>query len=143
MEEGARYRITLSSEAILVRFLATKLLQRKRTSIQDSPHVYIGHTQIWLDEGIFRSCMVRCPRSLADSSNGINVVDASEFGDRGFKPFHLLIPVCHVYGIDPCNLAVLVELVCECLEAFSVLVGDEDLDATMLLVLGFEDPARK
>jgi len=78
-----------------------------------------------------------CPRSLADSSNGINVVDASEFGDRGLKPLHLLFPVCHVYGIDPSDLAILVELICECLDAFSVLVGDEDLDAMMLLVLGF------
>jgi hypothetical protein len=87
--------------------------------------------------------MMRCPRSLADSSNGINVVDASEFGDRSFKHFHLLVLVCHVYGIDPCNLAVLVELICECSDAFGVLVGDEDLDSTMLLVLGFEELARK
>jgi hypothetical protein len=87
--------------------------------------------------------MMRCPRSLADSSNGINVVDASEFGDRGFKRFHLLVPVCHVYSIKPCDLAILVDLICECLDAFGVLVDDEDLDATMLLVLGFEEPARK
>jgi hypothetical protein len=143
MEEETRYRITLSSEAILVRLLVTKLLQRKGTAIQDSPHVYIGHTQIWLDECIFRSGMMWCPRSFADSSNGINVVDASEFGDGGFKHFYLLVPVCHVYGIDPCDLAILVELICECLDAFSVLVGDEDLDATMLLVFVFEEPARK
>ena len=80
--------------------------------------------------------MMRCPWSLADSSDGINIVDASEFGDCGFKHFHLLVPVCHVYGIEPCDLALLVELFCKCLDTFSVLVGDEDLDATMLLVLG-------
>ena len=82
--------------------------------------------------------MMRCPRSLADSSNGIYIVDASEFGDCGFKPFHLLVPVCYVYRFDPCDLALLIELICECFDAFSVLVGDKDLDATILLVLGLK-----
>jgi hypothetical protein len=79
---------------------------------------------------------MRCPRPFTDSSNGINIVDASEFGDCGFKTFHLLVPVRYVYGIDPCNLVLFVELIGKCLDAFGVLVGDEDLDATMLLALG-------
>jgi hypothetical protein len=129
-----RYRITLSSEALLVRFLATKLLQRKRYRVQHTHKIYLGHAKVRLDKAILRSFMMLCPRALADPSNGIDVVDASEFGDGGFEGFHLLVPVRHIHSIDPCDFALLVELVCEGLSAFGVTISDEDLGAATVLV---------
>jgi hypothetical protein len=78
--------------------------------------------------------MVRCPRTLADPRNGIDVVNASEFGDGGFERLHLLVPVGNIYSLDPCDLALLVELVCKGLGALGVPVSYEDLRAERVSV---------
>ena len=83
--------------------------------------------------------MMRCPRALTDPGNGIDVVDASELGDGGFERFHLLVPVCHIYSVDPCNFALLVEFVGEGLSAFGIPIRDKDLGAAMVSVCGVRD----
>ena len=77
---------------------------------------------------------MRCPWSLADASDGIDVIDASELGDGGFECLDLLIPDDHIYTLHPGDFALLIEFVCEDLGALGVSVSDEDFGTKMVLV---------
>jgi len=94
--QAQAFQLTLASKSILSRLLFPELLNGQSHGVKDAGQVNINHRQI----GLLKSCgprVVGDPSTFADTSNRIDVIDATKSGDRLVKCLSLRVPVDHIH----------------------------------------------